>query len=388
MTGDGRMRRNAEQASTWLSRRDLLACFLRASAGLCAAGPLLRMAHAAERTNLKEALYWQPLSGGRTQCLLCPNKCIRGDGAAGMCRARGNRGGKYYSLAYGRPCVIALDEVEKCPLNHFQIQGKAFSIATAGCNLACKYCQNWTFSQAGPDEVPKSYEMTPQEVVAKAVENKAGAVAYFYTEPTVYYEYMFDIARLAHARNLKNVMVTAGYINPEPLKAVLPYIDAVVMGLKGWDEKYYRDYIGGELAPVKETIKILAAAKNVWWEVVTLIIPTLNDDMDRVAGMAAWLQETAGPERPLHFTRFRPEYKLKQLPMTPAATLTRARETAMKAGLKYVYVGNMPGHEGGNTYCPRCGKLLVERLGFTVLKKEIRGGKCAFCGYQIGGIWL
>jgi pyruvate formate lyase activating enzyme len=283
--------------------------------------------------------------------------------------------------------VLALDEVAKCPLYHFETKGKAFSIATAGCNLKCLYCQNWTFSQVGPDEAPKTYELTPQAVVAKAIQHGAGAVSFFYTEPVVYYEYTLDIARQARARGLKTIMVTAGYVNPEPLRQLLPHLDAVVLGLKGWNEDYYRNYIGGELEHVKESIRILAASNGVWWEVATLIVPGLNDSMQEIAQMSAWLRATAGEERPIHFTRFRPEFQLKRLPMTPAATLTQARATAIQQGLKYVYVGNLPGHEGANTYCPACDAMAVERLGFTVLNKRIRAGACAACGYRIGGIW-
>ena len=372
-----------------LSRRGFLGCCLRAGTGLCAAGMVGQALLAAGQTRrLKEALYYRPLGNGRTQCTLCPNACVRSSGEVGSCHSRGNWKGKYYSLVYGRPCVIALDEVEKCPLNHFQIEGKAFSIATAGCNLTCDYCQNWAFSQAGPEDVQKSYDLSPEEVVDKAVENKAGAVAYFYTEPTVYYEYMLDVAKLARGKGLKNVVVTAGYIDADPLKRLLPYVDAVTMGLKGWNEDFYRKYIGGELKYVKEAVEVLAGAKDVWWEVVTLLVPTLNDKMQEVADMAKWLLDTAGAERPLHFTRFRPEYRLKRLPMTPAATLTTAREAAMQQGLRYVYVGNLPGHEGASTYCPGCGKMIVERLGFTVLSKKILKGNCAYCGYRIGGVWL
>jgi pyruvate formate lyase activating enzyme len=372
----------------WTRREFLTRCAL-AGAGACAFAAVGRSAWGqTPPTNLREALYYRRVGEGKTQCLLCPNQCVRGRGEDGMCHARGNRNGGYYSLVYGRPCVVAMDEVEKCPLNHFQVAGKAFSIATAGCNLTCQYCQNWTFSQAGPNDVPKVYDLSPQAVVAEAVRNKAGAVAYFYTEPTVYYEYMLDTAKLARQRGLKNVMVTAGYISPEPLKALLPWVDAVTFGLKGWNEEFYRKYIGCELGHVKESVRALAASKGVWWEVVTLVLPSLNDDMGEIAAMSAWLRETAGAEVPLHLTRFRPEYRLKRLAMTPAATLTAARETAMKAGLKYVYVGNMPGHEGGDTYCPKCGKKVVERIGFTVAKKSLAGGRCVHCGQVIKGVWL
>jgi pyruvate formate lyase activating enzyme len=314
--------------------------------------------------------------------------CVRKPGENGRCRARGNRDGEYQSLVYGRPCVIALDEVEKCPLNHVHLEGKIFSIATAGCNLQCKYCQNWEFSQAAPADVGTTYRLSPRQVVQKALSYGSPGIAYFYTEPTVYYEYMLDIAKFAREEGLKNIMVTAGYVNPDPLKEALLYIDAITIGLKGWDEDYYRNYIGGEVRFIKETIEVLSGQNSVWWEVVNLVIPSLNDDMDQIAQMSQWLLQTAGPERPLHFTRFRPEYRLKRLPMTPMATLTNARETAMRQGLKYVYVGNMPGHQGSHTYCAKCGKMVIERLAFKVLRRNMNKGRCGYCGHPIGGVWL
>lgn len=368
-----------------MTRRECLACC--AGFGAFAWATLTPFPAVAAAPKLHPASFYTRLRDGRTQCQLCPNRCERKPGEDGRCRARGNRGGAYYSLVYGRPCVIALDSVEKCPLYHFSLPGKTFSIATAGCNISCAYCQNWMFSQAGPDDVPKSYAMTPEDVVAKALENGAAAIAYFYTEPTVCYEYMLDIAGLARRHGLKNIMVTAGYINEEPLRRVLPYLDAVTLGLKGWNEEFYRDYIGGELGYVRRTIEILAETHAVWWEVVHLIVPSLNDSMEEIATMAAWLRDVAGPERPLHFTRFRPEYKLKRLPITPSATLAQARKIALEQGLKYVYVGNLPGHEGANTYCPKCKTMIVERLAFTVLDCKMNRGKCAVCGNVIEGVW-
>lgn len=372
-----------------LTRREFLERCAACGLGLCGMGFLPDLAAAARpKGKPKRALYWRRMENGRTQCGLCPNRCVRRAGEDGRCRARGNRNGAYYSLAYGRPCVIALDPVEKCPLNHFQIRGKAFSIATPGCNLRCQYCHNWAFSQVGPDNAPKIYSLSPAKVVAKALENKAGAIAFFYTEPVIYYEYMRDIAKLAREKGLKNIMVTAGYVRPEPLKKLIPYLDAVTLGLKGWNEEYYRTYIGGELRHVRETARVLAAAQGLWWEVVTLLLPSLNDDMDEIADMARWLRRAAGPDVPLHFTRFRPEYRLKRLPMTPVKTLSTARKTALAQGLRHVYVGNLPGHEGAHTLCPHCGRVVVERIGFKVARKRLRGGKCSFCSTRIKGVWL
>lgn len=373
------------------SRRKFLTDSFSLCLGACALplfGGAFRFSFAGQSVPEKEALYYEKLVDGEVRCLLCPNGCRRQIGENGKCKSRGNRNGTYYSLTYGRACVIALDEVEKCPLNHYQLNGKVFSIATAGCNLVCQYCQNWEFSQSGPYDVSTTYDLSPRQVVQKAKQYKSPGIAYFYTEPTVYYEYMIDIARIARAEGLKNIMVTAGYINPEPMREALKLIDAVAIGLKGWDDAFYQTYIGGSVEHVKETIELLAGQRTVWWEVVNLIIPSLNDDMDQIAAMSRWLREVAGPDRPLHFTRFRPEYKLKRLPMTPVATLTKARETAINEGLNYVYVGNMPGHEGSHTYCPKCGKRIVERLAFTVIKTTIKNGKCVYCGQTIGGVWL
>lgn len=381
------MPRNRLERQNTLTRRQCLVCFAHAGIGVCGGAYLVNGGAVSARGGLHEALFYKQLGSGKTQCMLCPNVCVRGEGEDGKCRARGNRHGLYYSLAYGRPCVVALDEVAKCPLYHFQAADKAMSIATAGCNLACTYCQNWEFSQAGPDEAKKSYELGPEDAVAKAAEHGADAMAYFYTEPTVYYEYMLDMAKAARRQGLKNIMVTAGYINPEPLEELLPHIDAVTLGLKGWNESFYREYVGGELGHVKATMRLLAQQDGTWWEVVNLIVPALNDNMDEVASLARWVRDTAGTDRPLHFTRFRPEYRLKRLPMTPAATLTHARETAMREGMKYVYCGNMPGHEGAHTYCPECGKLIIERLAFTVLDSKLNRGQCGYCGCEIGGIW-
>lgn len=384
---------DANCVSNILSRREFceygLLSWLAASASFTVLGSAAQALTAIDGTaDLHKAMFYKRLRNGRVQCLLCPNRCIRSHGESGKCRVRANRQGEYYSLVYGKPSVIALDEVAKCPLNHFELPEKVFSIATAGCNLSCLYCQNWEFSQSGPDQVSKVYNLMPRDVVSKAIQNNAAAIAYFYTEPTIYYEYMIDIAKIAHDKGIKNIMVTAGYINTEPLRKLLPHLDAVVLGLKGWNKQYYQKYIGGELKHVINTVETLASQDRTWWEVVNLIVPSLNDNMDDIAAMSHWLYQIAGPTRPLHFTRFRAEYKLRRLPKTPAATLTAARNIAMQAGLQYVYAGNMPGHDGANTFCPKCKKMIVERFGFTVTDKKIDNGRCVYCGHKIEGVWL
>jgi len=335
--------------------------------------------------NPVEAQHYEVLPDGKIRCKLCPNSCIRGEGERSKCRVREPKGGKYYSFVYGNPCVLATDPIEKCPLFHFRTPGPAFSIATAGCNLQCQYCQNWQFSQKGPEET-KNFSLTPKEVVEKAKEYKTTAISFFYTEPTIYFEYMKDIALLAKKAKLPCIMVTAGYINEAPLKELFPLIDAFVVGLKGFTEDYYNKIIGGSLEPVKKTlVRIKAAGKH--FEVVTLLVPTLNDDMKAINELVTWFAGALGPDVPLHFTRFNPQYRLKGLPPSPVSVLEEARKLAMAAGLKFVYTGNVPGHEGNHTYCPKCKKILIERLGFKVLKDYMVNGACPSCGEKIPGVW-
>ncbi|MFZ5952624.1 MAG: AmmeMemoRadiSam system radical SAM enzyme [Candidatus Rifleibacteriota bacterium] len=332
-----------------------------------------------------EARFYEKLSGEKVRCLLCPNFCVRDSGETGKCRARQNANGTYYSRVYGKPCVIAIDPVEKCPLFHFQLSKPAFSIATAGCNLFCHYCQNWEFSQKGPAET-KNYSMTPAQVIEKALEYQAGAVSFFYTEPTIYIEYMIDIARAARKASLPCIMVTGGFINPEPLKELLPLIDAFVVGLKGFNNDYFREHVGGSLEPVLETLKLIhGAGKHL--EIVTLLVPTLNDQAEAIEAEIEWIKKNLGLSVPLHFTRFNPQYRLKRLPPTPVSVLDKARKEALRAGLQYVYTGNLPGHEGNHTYCPKCGSIVVERLSFSVLKNNHDHGKCSKCGFMLHGKW-
>jgi pyruvate formate lyase activating enzyme len=333
----------------------------------------------------REAEYYQSLGDGRVRCLLCPNACEPADGERGKCRVRGNVGGRYHTFVYGRPCVIAIDPVEKCPLYHFRLPAPAFSIATAGCNLGCHYCQNWQFSQKPPEET-RNYELSPEAVVKKALEYKASALSFFYTEPTIYIEYMKETARLARTAGLPCIMVTAGYINPKPLADLLPLIDAFTVGLKGFDPTFYEKYLAGRLDPVLTSLKaIKQSGKHL--EVVTLLVPTLNDHPDTVKRGLDWMGENLGREIPLHFTRFHPQFRLKGLPPTPVSTLESARNAALRNGMQHVYTGNIPGHEGNHTFCPKCRKTLVERLGFQVLKEHHRQGRCPDCGQALYGTW-
>jgi len=365
-----------------ICRRQLLTRGIGA-ASAALAWPVLVHGRPADLSFRHEARWYERLDDGRVRCLLCPNACVRDTGERSRCRAREPKGGKLYSLVYGLPCVIMLDHVAKCPLYHVELPGKVFSIATAGCNLGCDYCQNWQFSQSGPDET-KNFRLTPQQVVDKAVEKGCPGIAFFYTEPTVYYEYMWDIAGLARKRGLKTIVVTAGYFNDGPLRELAGRVDMFTVGLKGFDDGFYRRTIHGELAPVLKTLTTLHEV-GVWFEVVNLILPGLNDSPDGLRAMCSWLVRNLGPDRPLHFTRFRPQYKLRQLPLTPVKTLEAARSMALEAGLRYVYIGNLPGHEGNHTYCPKCGTTLISRLGFEVVERKLRDGACPDCGQRLPG---
>ncbi len=360
------------------------------SAGICAAAGFnsLYGNNAESNIRLFRADYWSPAGGGKTRCGLCPNACLVEPGGNGKCRSRGNRKGTYYSLSYGRPCVIALDSIEKSPLFHYQIGGQAFSVATPGCNLSCRYCHNWKYSQRGPLEVETTYNLEPPEIIRRAKKHAVPAMNYFYTEPTIYYEYMRDMARLARKEQMKNICVTAGYINSTPLIELFPLIDAFVVGLKGFTDSFYRNTIGGRLTPVLKTIERLAGNRErSWFEIVYLIVPGLNDRDSELRSMSKWIVKNIGMDIPLHFTRFYPAYRLKHLPETSPAKLARAREIALAQGMHYVYIGNVPGSEGSHTYCPRCGKMVIERIGFKILEYSLRKGTCS-CGNKIPGNWL
>ncbi|MCP4134455.1 MAG: AmmeMemoRadiSam system radical SAM enzyme [bacterium] len=372
-----------------ISRKDFLQDCLACSMGIALFNTLTPSdkLFAGNKIQLKEAQFWKSLRGEKTKCLLCPNGCVRSPGNNGKCRSRGNRNGTFYSLTYARPCVIALDYIEKSPLYHYQVKGKVFSIATAGCNLGCQYCQNWQYSQVGPDEVEETFHLEPAEVIRRAKKHNVNAINFFYTEPTVYFEYMLDIAALAKKENMKTFCITAGFINPKPLKKLIPYIDAFAVGLKGFNNRFYTKYIKGKMEPVQETLKLLAKNRDkTWFEIVNLLVPGLNDSKRSISAMTRWIKKDIGTDVPIHFTRFEPNYKLKNLPPTPAKTLEQAYAIAKKNGLKYVYLGNLPGHDAGSTYCPKCGTKVIERFNFKVIESKLNNGKCP-CGYTLPGHW-
>jgi pyruvate formate lyase activating enzyme len=319
------------------------------------------------------------------KCDLCPRGCVIAEGHRGECGVRENRGGVLHTTVFGNPCAVADDPIEKKPLFHFLPGSTALSIATAGCNLHCRYCQNWSISQSPPEKTENT-DLPPQEVVEAARRAKAPTIAYTYSEPTVFYEYMLTTARLARDRGLRNVVISNGYINPEPLKALCRSVDAIKIDLKGVNERFYEQVCSGTLQPVMDSIQLIHEM-GVHLEIVNLVVPTLNDDERELRELVRWVRDSVSPQIPLHFSRFHPMYKLNNLPSTPVDTLTWAWEMAREEGLHYAYVGNVMDHPGNHTYCPHCDYELITRMGYWVVEDRVREGKCAHCGAPVYGVW-
>jgi pyruvate formate lyase activating enzyme len=306
-------------------------------------------------------------------------------GKRGFCGVRENRQGTLYALSYGKLVAVHIDPIEKKPLFHFLPSSSAFSIATAGCNLRCKFCQNWEISQRTPDEVDYVY-IEPQDLVKKAKESGSPTIAYTYTEPTIFYEYMLETAKLAKKEGLRNIMHSCGYINEEPLRELAKYLDAANIDLKGFSDDFYVKISEATLEPVLKTLKILKE-EGVHLEITNLVLTGYNDYPDLITKMCLWIKENLGGDTPLHFSRFFPMYKLTSLNPTPVETLERARQIAVDCGLKYVYIGNLAGNPAENTYCPNCKKMLIERRGYFILQNNIEDDKCKFCSEEIEGVW-
>jgi len=326
-----------------------------------------------------------PHTGTYVQCALCPHRCIIAEGERGLCRVREHRNGRLYSMVYGNPCSLGVDPIEKKPFYHFLPGATAFSLATAGCSLRCLYCQNWSISQVPPEETQNA-DLPPREVVRSAQQSNAPVIAYTYSEPTAFFEYMLDTAILAREAGLHNVVVSSGFINPDPLRELCQAVDAIKIDLKGFSEEFYRRVCSAELGPVLRAIEIVHEM-GVHLEIVNLVVPTLNDDLAQLRALSRWLAREVSADVPLHFSRFFPQYKLLNLPPTPIETLEQARQVALEEGLRYVYVGNVPGHEWDSTYCPACKQAIILRQGFSVLEYHLKGSVCAFCGQQIPGVW-
>ena len=331
-----------------------------------------------------DARYWEA-KGEVAACKLCPRQCEVPRDERGYCGVRENRGGQYKTLVYSRPCSLAIDPIEKKPLFHFLPASQAFSLATAGCNIECKFCQNWQTSQMRPEQVESIYA-PPSQIVDLAKSKGCASIAFTYTEPVVFYEYMFDIAAQARRQGVHSVMISNGYIQKQPMTDLCKELAAVKIDLKAFTESFYQDVCHGQLRPVLDTLELLKSL-GIWFEIVVLIIPTLNDGEDECRNMCRWIKETLGPDPPVHFTRFHPMYKLENLPSTPVDTLTRNYQIARAEGLRYPYVGNVPGHAGENTYCHSCGKQVIQRVGYVTRSQLKPGGECPYCQAKIAGFW-
>ncbi|MGB2764711.1 MAG: AmmeMemoRadiSam system radical SAM enzyme [Candidatus Aminicenantaceae bacterium] len=332
-----------------------------------------------------EARYYKKHPDREIECLLCPRYCKLGDKERGYCGVRENIGGTYYTLVYGKACAIHVDPIEKKPLFHYLPKSSTLSIATAGCNVNCKFCQNWEISQVRAEQV-YNYDLPPRSVVENAQKYDCPVIAYTYTEPVVFYEYMYDTSIEARKKGIRNVVITGGYINPEPLEELIKVVDGIKVDLKAFSQEFYTSYVKGKLKPVLEAIKIISKS-NVWLEIVYLVIPTLNDGTEKIREMCQWILKEIGPDVPLHFSRFHPMYLVKNLPPTPLSTLERVYKIAQKEGLHYVYIGNVPGHRAENTYCPQCKKIIIQRSGYQIKNINLTGGRCKFCNNLIPGIW-
>ena len=333
----------------------------------------------------REALYWEKLPGGEVQCTLCARGCMIAEGARGHCRVRWNSGGALKTLVYGKPLSRAIDPIEKKPLFHFMPGSRILSIATAGCSLRCRFCQNWKISQAYPEDAPH-IDWTPEQVVAAAVEHRCPSIAFTYTEPSVFYEYMLDTAKLARAKGIKTVWVTCGYLNEEPLVEFAKYLDGANVDLKGFSEKYYDEYCGARLQPVLDTLKVLRR-EGVYFEITNLVVPGGNDTPEMIRAMCEWITKELGPGTPLHFSRYHPDHLMDRPGPTPLSTLVRAREIARAAGIEHVYIGNVRGKGGEATVCPKCDVELIVRWGYLLEKNAVRGGACPRCKTPLPGVW-
>jgi pyruvate formate lyase activating enzyme len=362
--------------------------FLGEVAGVCAGCLAARLGAEAGGTDdlVPHAARWyKKLPEDWVQCGLCPHACKVSDGERGTCGVRENRRGTFYTLVHSRPCSIAVDPIEKKPFFHVLPGAQAFSLATAGCNFTCKCCQNWEIAQARPEQIA-AVTLGPDEVVAAAQRQGASLIACTYTEPVVFSEYVLDIAAAGRRRGVRTVVVSNGYIQEEPLTDVCRELAAYKVDLKAFTEPFYKEQCGGELKPVLDTLRRLRKL-GIWTEIVVLLIPTLNDGVPEARGLARFVRDELGADVPVHFTRFHPTYRLANLPATPVPTLERARNAALEEGLHFVYLGNVPGHPGENTYCPRCGKAVIRRLGMAVVENRLKKGTCPDCGGPIPGVW-
>ncbi|MBS3905875.1 MAG: AmmeMemoRadiSam system radical SAM enzyme [Syntrophaceae bacterium] len=339
----------------------------------------------AGETGDRKAMFFKKVEGNLLQCELCFRRCLIPEGQRGFCRVRENQKGELRSLVYGRPVGLQIDPIELEPMYHMVPGHKNLCVYTASCNFRCKHCHNWSISQSAPEQI-RSLKFTPKEIVEETLKQGCQSISHSINEPTIFFEMMYDVVRTAKGRGLLTLCHTNGGIARTPMIELLKFLDGVTVDLKSFNPKFYQDISEAKLEPVLETLKtIRESGKHL--EIVNLIIPTLNDDLDDIRKMSRWIVKHLGRETPVHFTRFSPQYKMTHLPPTPVKTLEGAMEIAKSEGMKYVYVGNVVGHPANSTYCPKCGKKLIERTHFIMLKNHVKNGCCPSCNEKIPGIW-
>lgn len=363
--------------------------FLKTAAKTALATPLLlnmsrSAATAAFIPKASEAMYYEKLAEKKIKCRLCPHECQVADLERGSCGVRENRGGTYYTLVYGQPCAVHIDPIEKKPLFHYYPGSQAYSLATAGCNFSCRFCQNWEISQRRPEQV-QAISLLPEAVISQARNQDCPIIAHTYSEPVIFFEYMRACAALGREKGIPNVMISNGFIQKKPLQELCRLLGAIKIDLKAFTENFYREQCGGRLKPVLDTLLTLRGEK-IWFEIVVLLIPGLNDSRQEIERMCRWIGSELGPDVPLHFSRYYPTFMIKNIPPTPAATMHMAREIAKSAGIKFCYIGNLLS-DAGNTYCPGCGKLLIKRLLYCIEKPGLNKNLCKFCQTIIPGVF-
>lgn len=335
---------------------------------------------------MREAMFYKKLSNHTVQCGVCFRRCIIKNKYRGFCRNKENVDGKLYNIVHSRPSSVMIDPIEKEPQLHMLPGTKILCFGTAGCNFRCQHCHNWQLSQRPIEEMSHCYDLPPQAVVDMALKKEIPTLSFTYNDPIAFYEYVYDVAKLAKAKGVRILWHSNGSLNPEPLKELLKYTDAVTIDLKGFSKRVY-DNSFAELEPVLQTLKIIKE-EGKWLEIVNLVIPTINDYPEEIKDMCEWIKGNLGVEVPLHFSRFYPSYKLKNLPLTPIETMEKAHKIAKDTGLHYVTIGNVPSHKYNSTFCPKCRKRLIRRIHFAVLGNDIKAGLCRFCSHKIPGIWV
>jgi len=330
---------------------------------------------------IKEGVLFEKLPDNKVKCQICSHRCTIADGKRGICGTRQNKNGKIYTLIYNTVSSEAVDPIEKKPLYHFMPGTLSYSLGTIGCNFRCLHCQNWNISQVSLDEA-YTKEITPEEAIRRAVASGSKSISWTYNEPAIWHEYTYDSAALAKKAGLKTIYVTNGYITPEALRRMAPYLDAYRVDIKSFSDEFYKKVCGARLAPVLESTK-LAKELGMHVETITLVIPGRNDSKEELTQISRWVRENLGEDTPMHFTRFHPMHKMDHVAPTPLSTLEMAHGIAKKEGMRFVYLGNVAGHKYENTYCPRCDSLLIDRAGFRVGEVRVKDGKCARCGEGI-----